>query len=661
MLDLSGSNLEYPSATSEYRKSTASKKLVEDEKPARWGAVPPKEYIREYGTLPVMSAEATGAERLSNAFGTGAAAHNAALIDRKAVTLFPGVRSFDEPFLLFLRALSEEFNSEFPVDLDENGFTTSGIHTTFDRLRCPSGYFQSPMSYTAVDNSEYRTKELGLSAGYTPRQRAIAVEAWKLVWSQASVSKVNVPKISTSGARRFTYDVQWKLAYVQWLMDGDRFERMLNAVDKADWLTLANEFETLYMTYIQKRGQVDTPGKQRMVFDKDYALYGKGKPFPADKDVVINGVKYSDFSAVRARVVHAGPWVINCFLQMVSSPTMKSLFSRWPDTFHVNTGAEIKAVVDGKYVMCSDVTEYDRSMSRDSLEVAHETMKEFWDERLVKASWRLVTSPYYAKPLEVGGKGGSWILDPTDWSQEVFAGNRSGHALTSLFAKVNKVIDTLIVIDQIYPVLGRVDAFLSGTMPMGMINNGDDEVVWAHNLSDMERFRTLRAKPEVGHYIVKPEDGQGFSGLLLCKAGDRVYDPRARIHTTFEKLWCNERSIGGKHRAYWPIGTMVRIDTIMATELGRKAWAIHMRLYRDMLAPIYGDFTQILMRSVAEVDLRIESLTWVDKEVIDSPDKIHHKYTPEEVSDVVLEKITSKVPEEVVESFLVTYYKGHLS
>lgn len=650
MLDLS--------QQSQYRKSTASKKLEVEPVPA-WGKVPPAQYHEVFGKLTPMG---TGEDRLSVAFANGAAGHNVPLISRRSVEVYPGIRSFDPAFLDFLRALSETFDAEFPVDLDEHGFTRTGIHAGFDRLKCPAGYYANPMSYTTVDNASYRTEELGLSAGYSIRQRQIAEELWKITFAEVDVTAINVPKLSTGGVRRFTFDVQWKLAYVEWLHSGDRFERMLTAVDTEDWQTLANEYEMLFMTYIQKRGQVDSVGKQRISFDLAYALSSgkKGKAIPADKRVVIDGREYQDFSAIRARVVHAGPWVINCFLQMIGTPVMRSLFRRFPSTFHVNTKEQILAVVNGKHVLCSDVHEYDRSMSRDALEVPHAAMREKFDPRLVKASWRLVTSPYYSKPLDIDGKKGTWVLDPTNWKQEVFAGNRSGHALTSLFAKVNKVAETLMLIDHIYPVLGRVKSFLEGAMPMGMVNNGDDEIVWATESADMDRFRKLRADKSVGHYIVAPEDGQAFSGLLLVKTGDKTYDPTMRLHTPFEKLWIPERSIGGKHRKYWPIGVMARIDNLMNSAQGRHAWELHNRVYDRHMAPVYGGFMETLFAAVAKMDMSLDSLSAIDKEVLDSPDKIHHKYTADEVSPVVLNKITTKIPTEVVESFLKRYYTGVL-
>jgi hypothetical protein len=439
---------------------------------------------------------------------------------------------------------------------------------------------------------------------------------------------------------------------------------MLNAVGKGDWLTLANRYEMLFATYIQKRGQVDKPGKIRKVFDLEYALSGgrKGEPFPTDKRVVLHGREWTDFSAIRARVVHAGPWTINCFLQMVATSAMQSMFLRFPKTFHINTAEQIKSIVDGKYIFCSDVTEYDRSMSKDAILVAHDVMREYWDERIVDASWRLFTSPYYAKPLELDGKQGTWVKDPTDWNDELFAGNRSGHALTSLIAKGNKVIESLFIIDGIYPVLGRVGRFLNHDMPMSLVNNGDDEIATATQKADMDRFKRLRLDKTKGHYVVEAEVGNGYSGMLLTKPGpELVYFPQARVHSSLEKMWIPERSIGGHHRQYWPIGMMDRIANLTRTDVGREAWSITLSNYRKTLQPIHGDLNEILTNAVSRMDINIDGLSAIDRDVLSDHGKIHHKYLPEEVSEETMNKVSSKIPIERTDTILQKYYRGHIA
>lgn len=639
-----------------YRSSTASK-MQTPAAPAIWGKYKAESYHEVYGTLQKVSDD----NFYGKVFANGPASHSSPLVSRKSLEILPKMYSFDAPVLDFIKKLSTTLNDELPVDLDEDGFTRTGIHTNFDRLRSVAGYFATPMSYVANNNALYR-EELGLSNTMDTRQRTIAKNVWDIVWKEAIISPVNVAKLSTGGMRRFTSDVQWKLAYAEWLFEPVRFEKVLDAIASEDWLTLANEYEMVFAMYLQKRGQTDAPGKVRTVFDIEYALSGgtKGKAFPADKRVVINGRDYPDFSAIRARVVQAGPWVINCFLQIASSAAMKSLFDRFPSTFHVNTPEQISAVVEGKYVYCSDVTEYDRSMGREDLLIAHDVMSEYWDERFVKASWRLLMAPYYAKPLGLDGRRGTWVGDPRDWKSETVAGNRSGHAFTSLIAKVNKVIDSLAIIDLIYPVVGREELYLQGKGVIGLVNNGDDEIVWAMNKLDIKKFATLRSDPKLGRYKVEPEVGQGFSGQLLVRTGDTSYRPQARVHSALEKIWVPERSIGGFHREFWPIGMVDRINNISQTDVGQRAWEVHMKLYRDMLAPIYGDFMTIVTRAHAQMRINVNELSRLEKDLIEDPNKIHYSISDDDVSEGVLSMVTSKIPKQVTERIINRYYKGNV-
>lgn len=641
----------------DYKTSTAASPLRAPEVVA-WGLIPPAKYKEKYKELTKVTPDLF----LKQAFANGAASHAAPLISRSSVTTFPKVYSFDDLPLRFIRELASELNKELPVSIDKEEFSKTGVHTSFDRLKCPAGYFANPMSYVSVDNADYRT-ELGLRNGMNPDEKAIFEEVWNIVWSEAVVTPVNVAKLSTGGMRRFTHDVQWKLAFAEWLFEPDNFERMLNAVEAEDCLTLANEFETVYGMYLQKRGQVDSPDKVRMVIDRDYAISGgtKGSEFATDKRVVFeDGRKYEDFSAIRARVVQAGPWVVNCFLQILSTCAMHSMFARFPKTFHINTKEQIKEMVDGKHVFCSDVTEYDRSMPAEDIKIAHDVMAKYWDERLVKASWRLYSAPYYSKPLDVSGGRGSWVGDPTDWSFELKAGNRSGHALTSLIGKVNKVIETLCIINKMYPVLGHCKKFLEGRGPVGVIDNGDDEIFWSYSRHDLDTFKRFRADLQVGRYVVKPEVGQGFSGLLLCRddATSLVYRPTAKVHTTFEKLWVPERSIGGLHRKFWTIGVIDRITNITATDVGRAAWDIHMSIYRRMMAPVYGDFMATVMTEHSKIAMNMNGLSAIDKEVLDEPGKLHYKYIDSDVDKDVLKVVTSKIPVQAVERIVRKYYSG---
>lgn len=616
-----------------------------------------KQYYTKYGFLPKM----TPSSGLGRVFGNGVSTHKTPLVSRVSREVLTGVHSFDPRTMLFQRALADTLDDRINVSLDKDGFTTNGIHTPFMRLKTCPGYMANPMSYTPMNNSFYR-EELKLSPGYNRIQQQIADNVWRIIFCTYTASHVKVPKKSTSGPRRNTSDADWKREFALFVYESERFEAMLVCIDKDDWQTLANELELLFMMYIQKRDQVDTPGKPRIVFDLEYALTnGKsGRSFPADKAVVIDGRAWDDFSATRARVIHAGPWVINCVLQIISSGHMLAMFERFSSVFHTSTPEQIKALIDGHFVECGDVTEYDRSMSKDAIDTPHRIGSEFWDPRLMKMSKLLYYSPYYSRPLDMNGDGGVFVGDPRLMSEQVICGNRSGHAWTSFVAKVNKCIDTLFIFVAMgLPVVGHELSYLEGKGAINFINNGDDEIVYTKDEGLLQKYKALRYDKAAnhGHYVVNSEVGQGFSGLLMVRDGMN-YNPTPKIHTAFEKIYTPERSIGGFFRPFWPIGILERVNNQDSSPMGGVAWEIHNKLYADMMAPHFGSFLTIVNNAMEKMDFNLDGLTAIDKDVLEDPDRIHYKYTEKDISKEVYDRVTSKIPHEMYDHLVRRYYKG---
>lgn len=601
----------------------------------------------------------------ANVFGDGKKKHLDPLVTRRPKTTLPGLESFNPNSLEFLRAFSNKINEEVPVDLSEDLFTISGNYSSADTLRTVAGYMMNPMSYVPKNNAEYR-EQLGLKPKYDPRERQIALNVWRILFSCYKPTSIKVPKKSNSGPPRDTYDAAWKKSYAEWIFEPANMEGMLTATAKGDFLTLRNKYEHIYLMSLQKRDQVDTPGKVREVYDRQYAITNgrEGGLHPADKHVVLYGQPYDDFSATRARVINAGPWPINVVMSMVSSGTMKGMFERFPTLFHTNTPEDIKAALDGNYIYCGDVKEYDRSMSQDAIDVPHEAMAEFWDERLALMSRCLYHSAYYSRPLELDGTKGVFVGNYEKFLlPQVLCGNRSGHNLTSLIAKGNKVVDTLLVLDKLgLPVLDNELTYLESKGAINMLNNGDDEVVYTPDKALIDAFEVKRADPKAGHYIVTPEEGQVFSGYInrVEKYGALEYFPSARPLTAFQKIYIPERPIGGNFRPFWAAGIMERVSNRSSTRASDKMWEIHDQLFHDILSPHIGSFYSIISDAVAQSGLSFEGYTAIDKEVLDDPDKLYHKFDPDEVTPSVLNMIVSNIEYETFEPLIDKYYRGHV-
>lgn len=598
----------------------------------------------------------------SKAFGMGGNKHATPLNARRSTLILPGLSSFNPIALSFQGALSEQLNAELTPDVDEEGFTTTGVYGSFDSIRSVSGYEQTPMSPVMVNNAVIR-KELGLSLNYSEVERAIANEFWELAFSSYKVKPLKVPKKSTWGAIRFTTDHTLKRAYADWLLQPDIFEQMLATHHSGDLVALANEYEMLLMFYLQKRTQVDPPSKVRKFFDYDYAVSGgeRGATGNTDKSVVIEGRRYDDFSAMRVRTVQAGPWPVNVVNSVIATGTLHALFERFPNTFHINTPEEIEKAVNGHNVYASDVSQYDASMSEEAIDVFFDCATKYWDERMVKISRDHMFSCYYARPLDLHSTRGKWVGDPMSSELKVCGGNRSGHGATSLVAKGNKIIDELIVFHKIgIPVLGNIESILKGESVLKLINNGDDNLILG-NGPIFDKYVAARSDPKAGHYLVEREVGCVYSGNVIMKTDSQfVYSVAPRVTTSFEKMYVPERSIGGVMRPFWHIGWLQRINEVPKTDAIGRAWDIHHRVYRDILEPHIGSLVGILADASRRAEFRFDDLTYAEREVLEDPDKLHYKFLESDVRDEIVSTAFGAVPVSVVEPIINTYYKGSL-
>lgn len=587
------------------------------------------------------------------------------LAARRPTEVLTNVYSFDDTFLLFLRELSKQLN-EHPAlkpGVDDNQMVgENGIHTGFDRLRTVAGFAMSPLSWVPVDNHKLM-KEFDLPFGFrSERHKSIFTNVFKLVFSSWEPDGIKVPKHSTVGIPMLgNYDPEYKRKAALWLFSN--VEKILVLVDKGDYITLAREYGIVFCFNLNRRGQVDDPGKVRTVFDFEYAMSGgrSGKPLAADKHVIFNdGREYPDFSAMRERIVQGASWMVNSILQVIASGHMNALFTRFPETFH-HTDPQViaDAAAEAGDATFSDVSDYDRSIGSHILDLMFDVMREYWDPRLVKMYEVLYHAPYYARPLSAGSHEGNGFvglpLDPERYP--INAGNRSGHAGTSLTAKIVKVADSLCVIDDVTgDVLGNEERYLKWQMPIKLVNNGDDEgAIGSPTL--IQAYRVYRYDNKHGYLKVAPEVGQGFSGTLIRWKGQPVALPR--LHTIFEKMYVPERSIGTRFRKRWPIGILARLNAFDKHPVGHYAAEIHRKLWHDMMSPTYGDLYDIIQDGNESMDIRPDGHSAIDTEVLEDESKVHYKYRDSDVSPDILALIVKKISAEET-LWAHSYYNGHI-
>lgn len=579
------------------------------------------------------------------------------LSDRHSLTVLPNMYSWDNDFLIGLRAMDEQLNSDpnlKPVmDQTTKMVGKDGIAEPFN-LKCVAGFGANPMSYVPCTNDAL-CETLKIPEGFrSEADREIFDEFFEIIFSSWKPTSIKVPKLSTMGMPCLSiHDAAYKRDAAIFLYSN--IDKILRLVRARDFETLAVRYGMIFAYNNGKRSQVDTPGKVRLVFDLEYARTGgrSGKAFAADKSVSINGIDYPDFSATRERVVQGAPWALNCIIQSMAAGHMKAMFERFPGTFH-HTDPQMIAdeCAERGDATFSDVSEYDRSMRSFLIERMFDKMREVWDEGMVSIAEWLYFSAYYTRPVDATAENprGVWFGQPWDPTiKQIHSGNRSGHAMTSFVAKTMKVFDSLCIINRItHDVRGNVRRYLEHTMPICLFNNGDDEGA-AGSPALINAYRNYRYDPEnrYGYFSVKPENGQVFSGTMI-RWTDGPPQAIPRIGAALQKMYIPERAIGTTFRKNWPIGFFTRLKAIAEHPSGHYVEEVHNRVWRDIWEPRYGTLASMLATAVEQLDVNFEALSTVDREVLEDPDKLQWKYTEDDVSKTVLDKVViSILPEDL--------------
>lgn len=579
---------------------------------------------------------------------------------KRAREILTGVYSFDPQVLAFQREFVKRANAVAKPELNADGFSLNGLHTTFDSIRSVSGYPQWPVSALPKSNIGL-LKDLGLQDRMTPRQVDIAKAVWRKVWGHMKPTAVKIPKMSTSGPPRNVNDAEMKLQYALALYSGNRYNGYLSAFTSGDINRMYRDYEAAPIMGTNVRWQVDNPGKKRDYWAlADIERQAAPSKRPITTTVEIDGVGYDDFAAMRTRLVNAGPWTVNIALQPFATGCMNAMFTIWKETWHPDEDS-IAGFLKGKHAFFGDVSSYDHSFSEEKIDLSLEVGKEFISPEIMDLASSMFYAAYFTRPLGPGDAP-TLVGNPNKYlEKQVVAGNRSGHAFTSLFAKVWKVIDTLSKFDQMgYDVITSLDDILKGKMPFGCINNGDDEIVWFVSERDYRLFlRLLETQPrEQKMFKVGPEEGAVFSGSVYQLVGPLEYRAVERITTPFQRIICPERSIGGHFRKFWPLGILERYNKRNTHPVLEEMWRVFDDTYAQLMEPHYGSFLGIVQRAHRNMPFSVDDLSWKEVMVLEDPNKMYHRFTDEEIRDEVQESAFRKLQPCFFERMFAEHYKG---
>lgn len=611
-------------------------------------------------------------------FGGGSAGHKRPLVSRMSKEVLPGVQSFHPDMLNFQIEYYDTITERCPDTADkETGLSTNGVFETADKGKCVAGFMANPMGYTPRDNRLLRAS-LGLKVVPHRDFLTITEDLADLVHSQWIETDINVTPGSSAGFVGFRHEADWKIAFANMVFQPTKIARYLKLA-LTDELAFANEFETVFAYYSQKRDQVDAIGRKRVMWGLDHALDPDGNPNDwqyADKRVVIEGKEWAEHSATRARLVNAAPWAINCVIAPVAAGTMKSMFRRWPTVWHVNTAEQVETLINGHHVWFGDASQFDQTHTEEGMDAYHNGVRRHWNSDVVGVAEKLLYAPYYARPLSLEGDP-AWVGKVFSDKREVVCGNRSGHAWTSLYNKVKMVAALLFAIHEAgYKVIGNLEYWLENKGPIKFINNGDDTVLFAKDEAVLDRVvACLTGKNAV--YKLDREKGGVYNGMptILVDKENLTYRCTQNHFSSVIKILTPERPVynpktllelrrdqesGRKiFRKYWFLGLADKINNAHLDPVAEVVWGTFLEMWATKMRN-YLSIPEMLDIARKKVPPLGGHLSQADAEVLDDPRKLHYKWLPEEVADKVLAEVTSKVDYAVFKDFVAASYKGFI-
>lgn len=610
----------------------------------------------------------------------------APLITRNARRILINTMSFEQKMLDFQDLFYTRLEKELPPSQDKLLMSKNGIYDTWSKGMAVSGFMASPIGYAPRSNLILRRNNK-LSETVSPRFLAIVRALSELCFSQYIESDINVTPGSSTGFVGFRHEADFKIQYVKDLFKPSRIKLFLDLAYQNKDVELANEFETAFAYTAGRRDAIDSPSKERTVYGLKFALdpeNNQDDKRTTDKAFVdpATGRASPKHCAMRERLINAGPWGINSFLAVISSGTMKSMFYRYPDVWHVNTAAHIESLVNGHHIFCADASEFDMTHPEAGLDEYHRGMATWWGGQVSHVSEKLLYAPYYARPMSIDphcleGKP-AWVGEPLSADRQVVCGNRSGHAMTSLINKIMMVAAYLYAIELAgFEVLTKLDYWLSGQGPIKFINNGDDTIIYSKDLALLNTVSGFLCDKETAVYNISREKGAVFNGMpaVFEDEANLIYRFRANAQNSIFRIITPERPIyqpssqaelaadvakGRKiFRKYWYLGLEHKINTSYLDPVAEHVMVTFVQLWtstmRDKMT--IPEMLAYARRLVPEIRC---DLTEIDRMVLDDPEKLHHRVSRDDVSDAVLKEVSSKVPCEVFFPWVKATFTGRI-
>jgi hypothetical protein len=587
--------------------------------------------------------------------------------------IYPDVVSDSPDYLAFTERLAKRLSSTFKPAVDDTGVAgPNAIAGDFLQLLTVPGYQMSQLSVPPVDNTLIR-QELGLVEDFvSPRHRQIAEVLFDAMFSDAAPSKVSIRRQASTGSPDYVNDVPKKKSELRLALEN--IDDFLNLIDNDDLEGLYERFNATIVQTIGQRVQADKvtcdgdkcSSKDREVNDELAARTGlrEGKREPASKRVVINGATVKNHFAGRRRTVFGMSFVPNYVMATFFSMFRAVYLDRYAFTWkHRTSDSILEKMRRYKFLAGFDVKQFDQTVPRFLIDLFAQRIGDRTDPRFGKLTRLMFSAPFVMPYPWVEGASDAQFdplfgTDPFVTATFKFnMGLPSGISCNPDMGKFVMMFQYLVIADDFFHNVLEVgvDTILRGEHDeYAFLNMGDDCVV----LSNNEQFNIYvnETRYEAQYFSVTKESPISFLGNVPYRDDRGELQLAPNIISFFVNWLVPEHGIDSyQRRNFWAIGDRERRQHYARAPSYPEAYSI----FEEEFQATYGRTPSSITAQYYESQKGLGALSTIDALVLQNPDYLQYRYDEKDVSQEVLDMITTSIPADEAWGYVSHFFNKH--
>lgn len=578
--------------------------------------------------------------------------------------LFSGTKEDDA----YKRELFETLTDAIhPSEIDESGLSDHrAVTSDWSKILTAMPDFVMKEATIPPISTKALRESYGLTENISEVDKSIAIEVLSCMCGNMLPVGLSLSTKSTSSA---PFCVKDKVLKKKEALFG------LTHKDRIMGLVMKGEMEEAYRKWMglichhlvyraQPDGWKDGKPKERMVTDLEYALTGgqKGSRFISDKS--IDGLS---ICRARKRTAFATAGMLNRVLSAFSQPYAEYAYSEYWFTWKTVSADDLKSKLNKfNFFLGSDTTAHDQLYSPAIFNILLEGLDKYLDERYIHLLRMVLQAPYHMSSPYLGEKFDMWIGDPFDPSSfDIGLGLPSGLGPNSFIGRWWMTSYALMIINKLTgDVSGNVDSYLRGKRNIAVLNSADDMLFCFRDGSDYKKLLCAMKSTEwkdklsvIPNYMtMNLEAPISFLGYVPYRMLDGSIGVTSNIVSFVVNRVAPERSIASPMRAHWAMG----LDDVIGQFSKCPEFNNVYSIFDEITYKHTGYRFATMVRDFADRDqtlAKFGSLTDVDREVLDNPDKVYYKFSKGDVSPLVWDEIVLSLPFEVIQPLRKGWYK----